>query len=199
MAFRIQCQTFFLTYPQCNLSHEDIKTDLFAKQIPRFTIKQYLIAKENHATEGTHFHVYLKLDKKFNCTTQAWFDIRGFHPNIQAARSPAKVVTYCAKDNDYIKSDDLEIDNKLTWAQMDQDITTVKQFMNNVHDNYPDKYWLNYDRLKSAAMQHFRPDAVEEPIPLELPAITTPAMDKWVNEELPSVRFAIINQTNPFL
>lgn len=189
MAFRIQSQTFFLTYPQCNLLHEEVKELIFAKQIERFKIKSYLIAKEFHEDGiATHFHVYLKLEKKFNCNSQEWFDIRGFHPNIQSCRSPEKVIGYASKDGDYIKSDDISIEKKLSWGDMDKNITTSKQFMKNIHDNFPKEYWNNFDRLQSAANRHFRADAVEEPIPLESPAITTAAMDKWVNEELPSVK-----------
>lgn len=184
---RIQNTAFFLTYPQCNLTHEDIKQGLYSKQIPRFTIDQYLIAKEDHADGGKHFHVYLKLQKKFNCNDERWFDIEGFHPNIQACRSPKDVIMYVTKDNDYIKSDNLSIEIKGHWSDMDKDITTVKEFMANVKKYFPKEYWNNYERIKSAAEHHFKTDTVAEPQHLPAPAITTPTMDHWVDTELKSV------------
>lgn len=189
MAFRIQSQTFFLTYPQCNLQHEEVKELLKAKEVPRFKIKSYLIAKEKHADGiAEHFHVYLKLEKKFNCNNQEWFDIRGFHPNIQSCRSPADVIAYASKDGDYIKSDDISIEKKVTWSEIDTDMHTVNEFMKNVKKHFPKEYWLHYDKIKSTAEQHFKVENVYEAQVLASPAVPLDAMLNWCAAEYPKVR-----------
>lgn len=98
--FRLQAKGWFLTYPRCNFTKEDILTFLKAK---REGLKQILVARELHADGSPHIHAYLYYESKFNCTNERFFDLGSCHPNIQVAKSLKAVQAYVKKDGDYIQ------------------------------------------------------------------------------------------------
>lgn len=67
-------------------------------------ILQYVIAREKHEDGNYHLHAFIKLDKKVNIGDPTIFDVEGFHPNIQGARSNADVIKYVTKDGDWISN-----------------------------------------------------------------------------------------------
>jgi hypothetical protein len=99
-AFRIQASHLAITYPQCELDSEVIKEKLFSKLDG---IQHYVIAREKHQDGNYHIHVYLGLQKKCNIRNARFFDIDGFHPNVQACWSPRLWYNYVKKDGEYIE------------------------------------------------------------------------------------------------
>lgn len=57
-----------------------------------------LVAQELHEDGNTHYHVYISFSVKKNVKKQEYFDVDGFHCNVQAARSAWGVIEYCTKN-----------------------------------------------------------------------------------------------------
>lgn len=98
--FRIQAKGWFLTYPKCSLTKEEVLEALKEK---RSGLKQVLVSRELHEDGSPHLHCYLYYDSKFDCSNQRFFDIAGYHPNVQSAKSLKAVRDYVKKDGDYIQ------------------------------------------------------------------------------------------------
>lgn len=96
--FRLQGSKLFLTYSQT----EGEKEALLAFLETKLSIKGYVVCKELHKEEGTHFHCYLELDKRCNIVNPAYLDWEGNHPSIEKAKSDFKCIKYCKKDGDFI-------------------------------------------------------------------------------------------------
>lgn len=77
--FRISAKKLLLTYSQIDskFTNQDILEAL--ENIPVISGFEYIIAKELHADAGTHFHVILKRDKKFEIKNSDILDIKVEH------------------------------------------------------------------------------------------------------------------------
>nr|ACF40561.1 RepA [Maize streak virus] len=87
----------FLTYPQCPENPEIVSQklwDLVAHWNPLYI----LCAREAHRDGNMHLHALLQTDKPVRTTDSRFFDIEGFHPNIQSAKSVNKVRDYILKE-----------------------------------------------------------------------------------------------------
>lgn len=97
--FRINAKFFFLTYPQCDASKQDLLT--FLQSIA--PVKYAIIGQEQHEDGGRHLHALVEFAKKFDCRNQTRFDLSVgqicYHPNIQSARDPHHVRNYCCKED----------------------------------------------------------------------------------------------------
>jgi hypothetical protein len=104
--FRISAKKIFLTYSQVNpeITHQHILQELQNK-----TDKDnlnYVISKEYHKNGGTHFHIVLIHDEKFEIFKPNTLDIQykeqTFHGNYSPIKSLKQTVTYVCKNNNYI-------------------------------------------------------------------------------------------------
>lgn len=93
--FRINAKSFFLTYPQCNATKEDLKTFLDTKGRTTYL----LIGRETHEDGAYHLHALVTYERKLNVKRQNYFDFQEYHPNIQAARNLQAVKTYIQKED----------------------------------------------------------------------------------------------------
>lgn len=106
--FRIAAKKMFLTYSQVNpdMTLQDLLEILQKK--PFLGAFDYLIAKESHAEEGTHFHAILirNNNKKFNIVCQNALDIEYeaqiYHGNYQSVKYLEHTIMYTCKDRQYI-------------------------------------------------------------------------------------------------
>lgn len=81
--FRLNAQSLFMTYAQCDLAPEDLLSHLQGAILKRaWKIVQYVIAREKHEDGNNHLHAFIKLDKKVNIGDPKIFDILGHHPNM---------------------------------------------------------------------------------------------------------------------
>jgi len=103
MSFRLQARHLFITYPQADAipSAEALLSHLQAKLPP---IQHYVIGEELHQDGATHYHAYLRLQRKCNIRAANHLDFMGCHPNIQSAHNPTASATYCRKEGSYIES-----------------------------------------------------------------------------------------------
>lgn len=98
--FRIQSKGWFLTYPKCSLTKEEVLQALKAKR-PGLT--QVIVSRELHEDGTPHLHCYLYYDKQVSISNERYFDLGSFHPNVQSAKSLRAVQAYIKKDGDFIQ------------------------------------------------------------------------------------------------
>jgi hypothetical protein len=108
--FRIQSKSWFLTFPKCPMTKEEVHALLCAKGR---AIYGGVIARELHADGTPHIHVYLLLETVLNCKSPRFWDLGSHHGNYQHAKSYASVVRYIKKDKDYLEFGDLDFAGKL--------------------------------------------------------------------------------------
>lgn len=95
---------WFLTYPQCSASKEELLEHLTSLD----TIVHYVIAQEEHKDGNHHLHAYVKFVDGVTRKTFLLFDFDAFHGSYQPVRSPKAVINYCQKDGNFISSFDLK-------------------------------------------------------------------------------------------
>jgi len=93
--FRINAKSFFLTYPQCPLQKEELKTFLDTKGRIVYTI----IGRETHEDGHYHLHALVTYETKLNVKRQTFFDFNGYHPNTQAAKNIPALKNYISKED----------------------------------------------------------------------------------------------------
>nr|WKU84299.1 repA protein [Maize streak virus]WKU84371.1 repA protein [Maize streak virus] len=87
----------FLTYPHCP-ENPEILCQMLWELVGRWTPKYIICAREAHRDESFHLHALVQTDKPVRITDSRFFDINGFHPNIQSAKSVNKVRDYILKE-----------------------------------------------------------------------------------------------------
>jgi hypothetical protein len=95
--FRLSSKKIFLTYPQCNLDL-DVFTEYLKKLVSKYGLKEYLIVREEHETEGYHFHSYLQLQKKIDTKNPHFLDICGHHGNYKGVKQYENSIEYITKE-----------------------------------------------------------------------------------------------------
>lgn len=127
---RINAKKLFLTYPQCNLTKEE----LLAKLKAITTITQYVIAEEKHENGDPHLHAVIECARKVNLEgNHRMFDIKGaeksFHPNIQAVRKWTDATQYVKKDGNFIESYTFDDTNPINYRKRKADYEEYKNDM----------------------------------------------------------------------
>lgn len=110
MTFRIDSKHFALTYPQCNLGAANVADHFFQK----LECELVVVCHEYHQDGGDHLHAYIGLKKRQNIRKADFFDIEGFHPNVQSCRSISNWIKYVKKDGDFVVRGD---ESKLKSAE----------------------------------------------------------------------------------
>lgn len=105
MGIRDPRDKWFLTYPQCNST----KDELLASLTATMDLLEYVIAEEKHKDGGLHLHAYVKLREGIK-TSQApeVFNVLDKTGNYQVVRSCKNVIKYVKKEDDYISNFDLD-------------------------------------------------------------------------------------------
>lgn len=88
---------WFLTFPQCDISPDDVLPRLLQHLPP---VKWCVIAQEHHADGHLHIHIALMLEKRYSPRVWDKFDaVTGQHGNYQPMRSPKGSIEYCRKED----------------------------------------------------------------------------------------------------
>lgn len=155
--FNFQAKTIFLTYAQCNLTKEELLTELHQL----FSIKEYCIAEEHHEDGSPHLHAFLQLTGQIHKRVATFADVKGFHPNITAPRSIKAVIKYVQKDGNCLTSEGIkDLLDKKSYGQLIAESTNTVSFLNAVKKNYPRDMVMNYEKIKVFAEYQF-----QEPVP----------------------------------
>lgn len=100
-------KSFFLTYPKCSMTKEEVLLDLKERDLE---MDEYVIAEEVHEDGTPHLHVYLKLKENLEVVTTDFWDMGetkekryvNYHGNYQTVRSNRAVMKYCQKESNYL-------------------------------------------------------------------------------------------------
>lgn len=127
MSFRLQATHLFLTYPQCPLDFDVVYNHLLELKFNDNCVELLCVGRESHQDGNLHYHAYVKFQRKLNLRNPNFFDISGFHPNIQKCKSTNDVLKYVTKDGDYRANFELKI--KYTLAECLQRATDENDFI----------------------------------------------------------------------
>lgn len=90
---------FFLTYPQCDVS----KDELFAFLLAQADVQYLCVARELHEDGNPHLHACVEY-KTLQRHDKRWLDFQGKHPNKQDPRNWNACKTYVKKDGDFVET-----------------------------------------------------------------------------------------------
>lgn len=123
--FRISTKKLFLTYPQCDVS----KNDLLSYLKEKGHIVTYYIGCEKHEDGNLHLHAAVHYSVKIDTRDERFFDYKGFHPNVQSARNWSSVCSYCSKGGDFITSTELDISDPTNYRKRKEDFNEWQKDM----------------------------------------------------------------------
>lgn len=185
MVFRLSAKAVFLTYPQCALSPNVVHQKLSELKPTRYIN----VVKELHEDGAPHLHVLIQFVDKANIRNERFFDIEGFHPNVQSARDVEAVRDYIEKsllpdtlDECQYKSGTLVTQRKESLWEAVADATTVEEIMGNARKASARDYVLQHDRLVEYARSRAQAPDNYVPPPGELFALP-PALTEWMIRE----------------
>lgn len=189
MGFRCCAKSHFVTYPQCQLPMATITTHWQVNWL----VKPYhyvIIARELHEDGNPHYHVVVQWKHRLDVQREAYFDIDGYHPNIQATKNLEEAITYAKKGGDFWEDGTVVLGSERKRKRADDQDDVYRQAMNECQDKIsflkaieegaPRDYVLNYDRILAMAEARF---ATEDTIVPYVPAHTRQSFTK-VPEEL---------------
>lgn len=186
-------KSFFITYPRCGLTKEDIKETLYRK-FP--TLSYYTIGREDHDPEindefeGKHLHVVITFLAKKRIRDCRAFDItiindqgesKTFHPNVQSPRKLKDCINYCKKNDDYISNHD---EQKKGYSEIITQSHDFDSFMNSVEENYPRDMVLHFDKIKSYANYKFADDNFHYELPAGVEFEIPNVLKSWLDNEV---------------
>lgn len=119
---------WFLTYPQCNETKEDLLQYLQTK-----VIEESVVCEEKHEDGSPHLHAFVKLKDAIKLKdAPTYFDFNNYHGNYQPAKSWSAVKDYVKKDDNYITYN-LDVESaqqkksKRNRQLMEEDVDTLLQ------------------------------------------------------------------------
>lgn len=179
-SYRLNTRTVYLTYAQCPLEMPTLLEKLR-------TIKDYVhyaVCREQHEDGNYHLHCMLQFTTPVNTRNSRYFDIEGYHPNVQSARRPKDVLAYIRKDGEYL-------DNWPTRRSYGDIITEAKDFdnfMELVKTNQPKDFILHHDKLEYYADKYFkRPPSPYQNIPNSDPWQLPDDIANWLSTEFTKI------------
>ena len=183
--------TGFLTYPQMDVTHQELQQALINQTFSKFPKVLLCTAKENHAPKegddhiGKHFHVFFDCQARFRTRRADAFDVfihgRRYHPHIQAPRNREAVLRYTIKDGDYkcygiYKGVSWHVDDHLKAVKNKTSITTeviiteIKKGANiyDLDDKYPTVVYKDLGKIR-AYMQFQQQKSIDRKVWPEFP------------------------------
>lgn len=154
------CRNFFLTYPRCNVSKDDLLRHLLSLTTPRGIPLSPIfvrVCKETHQDGSPHLHALVCLATNYRASP-TFFDYQGSHCNIQGARSITDVKDYLAKEGDYVDSGSPPCaGQKRTYGDIISTSESKGEFWEAIKEHYPRDAVLCYERVMAFADFHFKP------------------------------------------
>lgn len=95
--FQLRAKNVSLTYPQCNLDKRDVFDRLHA--LIGNNLSGLLVAVERHADGNPHLHCFIRGYNAISTRDSRFFDLDGYHPNVQSCRSQRSWIRYCLKED----------------------------------------------------------------------------------------------------
>jgi len=83
-----------------------------------------------------------------NTRNSRYFDIEGYHPNVQSARRPKDVLAYIRKDGTFLDN----WPTKRNYGEILNECTNYESFMNAMKDNQPKTDSEIFERVMTEAL-----------------------------------------------
>nr|AFP53914.1 replication associated protein [French bean severe leaf curl virus] len=162
-SFRLQGKSIFLTYPKCPLTPLFV-IDYLYQLLKNFNPIYARVCTENHQDGEPHLHCLVQLDKRFNTTSQRYFDISDpnrtgvYHPNCQVPRRDADVADYIAKGGQFEERGILRASRRSPkksrdsiWTNIINESTSKSEFLGRVQIEQPYVWATQLRNLEYAA------------------------------------------------
>jgi hypothetical protein len=151
MAFQFNSKSAFLTYPQCTITKEAMLYYLMEQFNPSFC----RVGSELHEDGSPHLHVLMQADEPLRSKSSKFFDIHGFHPNIQSTRCFKRVLDYVGKTGNFIDFGELPSrGSKRSWADVVSG-SSKEEALAMVMTDFPRDYVLNLERVEYFLNKHY--------------------------------------------
>nr|WKU84283.1 repA protein [Melinis repens associated virus] len=94
--FYFQNSNVFLTYSRCPLEPEVVGSNL-KNLLSAYAVSFVAVNRELHQDGTPHIHALAQTNQRIYTSDTGFFDILGFHPNIQGTRNCKAVLAYISK------------------------------------------------------------------------------------------------------
>jgi len=142
-SFKFDSASCFLTYPQTDLSWQDIITHLSSLG----DIDWARVCYEQHQDGSPHRHVVCKWNKRVQSRNPRLFDIQGRHPNIQGVRSIKHAIKYVSKDGEFfdVGTVPVEESSNIDWLASAATLSEAEYYklacQHRLSFQYAQKFW----------------------------------------------------------
>lgn len=144
----------------------------------------HAICREQHQDGRYHLHVMLQYATPVNIRNATFYDIDGYHPNVQSARKPKDVLAYIRKDGNYIDN----WPTKRSYGEIIEEAKDFDSFMDMVRTNQPKDFILHQDKLEYYADKFFkRPPSPYQELPDSQPWSLPDDIANWLSTEFTKV------------
>lgn len=135
-------KSYFLTYARCPLSMETVRDALLHRGA-----KWFIVAEEPHKDGYPHIHAYIEFERKKRVRSSDYFDIGGYHPNIEKPKSNINVQKYTTKGGKYIANMQI-VSGHRTYGEIISSCNSKDEFLVQVEKEKPRDLVLNLERLQ---------------------------------------------------
>lgn len=187
MTFDLHSRYVLLTYAQSGtLSEWDVLDHISS------LTAECIIGREDHATDGTHLHVFVDFGRKRRFREPGVFDVGGRHPNIVPSRgSPGRGYDYAVKDGNVVAGGlsrpggDRLPAAKNIWSSI-VDAESREQFLDLVRRLDPKTFVLRHRELLDYCDRYFAEDreSYVGPTGVEFELGMVPELARWRGESL---------------
>lgn len=170
MSKAFDASTFFLTYPQSNLTSEEL-LDFFKT---KGNLLWARICQEQHGDGGHHQHVVCRYDRRIQTRDCRFFDLNGQHPNIQSVRSVAKSLAYVSKDGQFLDFGPVpaQRDTDTDWIALAATLPEGEYFLRaqraRIQFAYAEKFWKLGSPPLNTILETYEPNLTWESMDLNL-------------------------------
>lgn len=181
-AFQVNSRYVLLTYAQCGALDPWHVSDHLSS-----LGAECIVAREDHATGGTHLHAFVDFGRKFRSRRTDIFDVDGRHPNIEASRGrPWGGYDYAIKDGEVVAgglarpSEHDSTANGSIWSEI-VGAESESAFWALVEQLAPKELCTQYSQLRKYADWRFEPEpeVYTHPAGLDFELGVVPELASW--------------------
>ncbi len=156
--FRLRAKKIFLTFPQCeNLLQQFTNNEHIFDYVEEYYrphgFDRGVVAIEHHEDGNRHLHIVLVREHTEAITSERFFDLGQYHPNIQPCRNLRNAIKYVKKEDNYHVWGDLEVVEKRTMASRLLDVVSGTMSLDELINEHPHLI-RGYKRLKEDIEQY---------------------------------------------
>lgn len=187
MSTQFQFRYALLTYAQC----EGLDPFAIVNKCAELGA-ECIVARENHADGGIHFHAFVDFGRKFRSRNARVFDVGGFHPNVSPSKGrPGEGWDYATKDGDIVAGGlerprgDAISRTGVDWTRAFSE-TTLDGFLESCLDMDPQTSLRMFTNLQAYGRWRYKaePPIYEHPEAIQLHPERVGGLCNWVQDNL---------------